>query len=120
MKKILLILVMGILITGCENETTYTLKWNTKLDSEITTDILLMELSKDNEIIKNNAINNIQYGNEYNYKADNMTEKCKIHITWSYQGSSTGMWVKQVFYLKEGENTEIILDVNTIRGTTEP
>jgi hypothetical protein len=49
-----------------------------------------------------------------------MTEKCKINITWSYQGSSTGMWVKQVFYLKEGENTEIILDVNTIRGTTEP
>ncbi len=120
MKKILMILVMGVLVTGCKKETTYTLKWNTEGVSEITTDVLIMEFSSDNEIVKNNAISNIQYGNEYSYTADEMTEKCKIHLTWSYQSWSTTRWVKQVFYLNKGENTEIIVNDNTIVGTTEP
>ncbi len=120
MKKILMILVIGVLMTSCKKETTYTLKWNAKGVSEITTDVIIMEFSTDNEVVKNNAISNIQNGSEYSYTADEMARKCKIYLTWSYQGSSTTRWVKQVFYLKEGENTEIVVDDNTMVGTTEP
>jgi hypothetical protein len=109
-----------MLLVGCKKETTYTLKWNTEGIQQIKTDVIILEYSKDNEIVNNNSITGIKYGGSYSYTAHGKAEKCKLQLTWSYLGNSTDRWIGKVYYLDKGEHTDIIVDDNTLVGKTEP
>lgn len=109
---------MGILMTGCKKETTYTLKWN--LDDTVPMDILIMEYSQQSEVIKNVPIYSVQNSFESIYTAAENSEKVKIQISWESNNTEYNRWVNQVYYLEKGENIDIFIDGNTIVGKQEP
>ena len=113
-------LSFGFLSCGSDDDdptssTTYTLKWTTETYG-IIDDVTLFEYTGNGDKIGNHRIDNIEKNRSYKFTASDKTEKVKVY----FKLGSSPRWVQQVYYLKLGSNTDIVVTDNTIIGSKEP
>ena len=85
-------------------------------DTSIRRLTILSEYDANGSRIANNSIESPITGQSYMFVADERSELVKVYISYG----STYAWVKQVYYLNKGKNTEIMIDGHTIVGPSEP
>ena len=106
-----------VALSSCTKETTYTFTDNIDYSgisySRLT---ILKEYDINGLCIANNPIASTITGQNYMFIANERTELVKIYIGLG----SSYVRVRQVYYLKKGKNTDIVIDGATIVGTTEP
>ena len=129
MKKVkflamLLIATMSIAFTSCEKEEVQKLpaKYAIKFGSSTGygTTLTIFECLPNGDKVYDRTLS-VTQGVKYTFEAQEGVEKIKIYIKKiNFIGIDTNSWVQRVFYLKEGETTNIIIDDNTVIGTNEP
>ena len=125
MKKLLFyftIIIMATL-TSCKKETTYTFTDN--LDYSTYTYIrnvytILSEYDVKGHCVANNVIESSVCGQCYTFTANDRAEMVKVYLRTTTISSVVSKWVQQVYYLEKGKNTEIVIDGQTIVGSSEP
>lgn len=129
--KRLLMLVFAsaaLLFASCTKETTYTFTNNMDMSDlqQYITDyaVYLSEYDATGSCVANNTIDSPSQGVAYEFTANSRAEKVKVYIKVKLQYGTTtsnwNRWVQQVYYLEEGKNVDIVVNGETIVGTSEP
>jgi hypothetical protein len=104
-------------LNSCTKETTYTFTDNMDYSGiTISRLTILSEYDTNGFCVANNSIESPITGQNYMFIANEKSELVKIYIKWG----SSYRWVQQVYYLKKGKNTDIVIDGETIVGPAEP
>lgn len=87
-------------------------------------DICFIEYNEANERINIQEVSNPKFNTQKTFTANENAVKVKVYIdaVLSYGSLETDFerWVQQVYYLKEGEDVEILISNETRVGTSEP
>ena len=86
--------------------------------------VYLSEYDATGSCVANNSLDAPVQGKTYEFTANDRSEKVKVYMKVKLQmGSSTSnwnRWVQQVYYLESGKNIDIVINGETIVGTSEP
>ena len=108
------VLLAGVCFSSCSKEdepATYTLKWKTS--TLYIDDLTFFEYDSDGDVIANQRI-----GTPYEKKFTANKKAKKVKVYFELNGSPR--WVKQVYLLSPGENTDIVIEDNTMIARQEP
>lgn len=97
----------------------YTVKYEASVGFETT--LRVFEYDASGSKIFDRTISGVKTGSKYGpYTADENATKVKIYISSVGILSDTEAWVQRVYYLKNGETTDIVIAKDATIGRNEP
>ena len=115
-----LTLVAVIALTSCtEKETTYTFKFKAENVSGVNVEATVFEYNNSDKIVAQQSFNCVKDLTEV-VTADSKSTKVKVKLKLKAGANSSVCWIKQVFYLKDGKNIDVVLTGNTTVVEDEP
>ena len=125
MKKLLLFLTLVVLTTfaSCTKGTTYTFTDNMDYSGFSIQErtVLLKEYDSNGSLVGDNTLESPVEGKTYVFIPNDRAEMVKVNLNVQYQnGEIRNGWVQQVYSLEKEGNVDIVLDGNTMMGSSEP
>lgn len=110
------VILAGVCFSSCSKDdepATYTLKWQTS--TSFIDDLTFFEYTGDGDVIANHRIGKPSSSAKM-FTANSNAKKVKVY----FEIDGSPRWVKQVYLLSPGENTDIVVDDHTIIARQEP